>query len=173
MGFTALDGLPMGTRCGALDPGVILHLLQELRMAPTSIEDLLYHQSGLLGVSGINSDMRALLASPDPRAVEAVDLFVFRIIREIGALSTSLGGLNALVFTAGIGEHASQIRRRVCEGIAWLGVELDPQANDADGPRLTRPDSRVSAWMIPTDEDLMIAQHAWSLVHGPASCGQR
>ena len=173
MGFTALDGLPMGTRCGALDPGVILHLLQEQGMPPAAIQDLLYHRSGLLGVSGISSDMRALLASPDPRAGEAVDLFVFRIIREIGALSASLGGLDALVFTAGIGEHAPQIRRRVCEGVAWLGVELDPVANGASGPRLTRPGSRVSAWAIPTDEELMIAQHTWSLAGDAATAEQR
>lgn len=168
MGFTALDGLPMGTRCGALDPGVILHLLQARGMTPAAVQDLLYHRSGLLGVSGISSDMRALLASSDPRAGEAVDLFVFRIVREIGALAGSLGGLDALVFTAGIGEHAPQIRRRVCEGAAWLGVEMDTTANESDGPRLTRPGSRVSAWVIPTDEDLMIAQHTWSLVRDTA-----
>lgn len=168
MGFTALDGLPMGTRCGALDPGVILYLLQERHMTPGAIEDLLYHSSGLLGVSGLSSDMRTLLASGDPRARDAVELFVFRIVREIGALAASLGGLDALVFTAGIGEHAPEIRRRVCEGAAWLGIELDPAANDAGGPRLTRPTSRVSTWAIPTDEDLMIALHTRRLFE-PAS----
>jgi acetate kinase len=164
MGFTALDGLPMGTRCGALDPGVILHLLQERRMTPAAIEDLLYHSSGLLGVSGISSDMRALLASSDPRANEAIELFVFRIVREIGALAASLGGLDALVFTAGIGEHSPAIRRRVCEGAAWLGIELDPAKNEAGGPCLTKPGSRVSACVIPTDEDLMIARHTRKLL---------
>jgi acetate kinase len=164
MGLTALDGLPMGTRCGALDPGVILYLLQERRMTPAAIEDLLYHSSGLLGVSGISSDMRALLASSEAAARDAVDLFVFRIAREIGALAASLGGLDGLVFTAGIGEHAPEIRRRVCDRIAWLGVEFDPAANEAGGPRLTKPASRVAAWVIKTDEDLMIARHTQSLL---------
>jgi acetate kinase len=171
MGFTALDGLPMGTRCGALDPGVILFLLQERGMPPAAIEDLLYHSSGLLGVSGISSDMRALLASTDPRARDAVELFVFRIVREIGALAASLGGLDALIFTAGIGEHATDIRRRVCEGAAWLGVELDPAANEAGDPRLTRSTSRVSAWVIATDEDLMIARHTRSVFESFARPG--
>jgi acetate kinase len=168
MGFTALDGLPMGTRCGALDPGVILYLLEERRMAPAAIQDLLYHSSGLLGVSGISSDMRTLLASADQRAHDAIEVFVFRIVREIGALTASLGGLDALVFTAGIGEHASEIRRRVCEGAAWLGIEFDPEANAAGGPCLTRPTSCVSAWAIATDEDLMIARHTQRLLeNGP------
>ncbi len=133
-------------------------------MRPAAIEDLLYHSSGLLGVSGISSDMRALLASADLHARDAVELFVFRVVREIGALVASLGGLDALVFTAGIGEHAFEIRRRVCEGTAWLGVELDLKANKAGGPCLTRPTSRVSGWVISTDEDLMIARHTWKLV---------
>jgi acetate kinase len=168
MGFTALDGLPMGTRCGALDPGVILYLLEERRMAPAAIQDLLYHSSGLLGVSGISSDMRTLLASADPRAHDAIEVFVFRIVREIGSLTASLGGLDALVFTAGIGEHASEIRRRVCEGAAWLGIEFDPEANATGGPCLTRPTSCVSAWAIATDEDLMIARHTQRLLeNGP------
>jgi acetate kinase len=164
MGFTALDGLPMGTRCGALDPGVILYLLRERGLDVDALEDLLYRRSGLLGVSGISSDMRELLVSPDPHAAEAIELFVFRIVREIGALSASLGGLDALVFTAGIGEHAGEIRRRVCEGTAWLGIELDAAANASGGPRISRAESRVSAWMIPTDEDLMIARHTRNLV---------
>lgn len=173
MGFTALDGLPMGTRCGALDPGVILYLLQQRGLNAAALEDLLYRRSGLLGVSGISSDMRELLASPDPHAAEAVDLFIFRIGREIGALAASLGGLDALVFTAGIGEHAAEIRRRVCEGAAWLGVELDPAANASGGPRISRARSRISAWMIPTDEDLMIAHHTRSMVHPSAGSGTR
>jgi acetate kinase len=173
MGFTALDGLPMGTRCGALDPGVILYLLQERRMAPAAIEDVLYHSSGLLGVSGVSSDMRTLLTSADPRARDAVELFIFRIVREIGALAASLGGLDALVFTAGIGEHAPEIRRRVCEGAAWLGVDLDSTANEAGGPWITRPGSRFSAWVIPTDEDQMIARHTLRLCRNAPSLAAR
>jgi acetate kinase len=172
MGFTALDGLPMGTRCGALDPGVVLYLLQERGFDAAGLEDLLYRRSGLLGVSGIGSDMRLLLASPDPRAAEAVALFVFRIVREIGALAASLGGCDGVVFTAGIGEHAAPIRRRVCEGAAWLGIALDPAANAAGGPRISRQRSRVSAWVIPTDEDLMIARHARRVVRNGASTGR-
>ena len=172
MGLTALDGLVMGTRCGALDPGVILYLLQERGFDAAGLEELLYHRSGLLGVSGIDSDMRALLASPDPRAAEAVELFVYRIVREMGALAASLGGLDAVVFTAGIGEHAAPVRGRVCEGAAWLGIDLDPAANAAGGPRITHPESRVSAWVIPTDEDLMIAHHTSSVVRNAASAGR-
>ncbi|MCC6076634.1 acetate/propionate family kinase [Pseudomonas sp. GCM10022188] len=158
-GFTALDGLPMGTRCGSLDPGVILYLLDELQMDARAIERLLYKESGLLGVSGLSSDMRELLASDSPRAVLAVELFVYRIGREIGSLAAALGGLDALVFTAGIGEHALPIRERVCRAAAWLGVELDPAANAAGGPRISTPGSAVSVWVIPTDEELMIARH--------------
>ncbi|HJU18800.1 MAG TPA: acetate/propionate family kinase [Stellaceae bacterium] len=169
MGLTALDGVPMGTRCGALDPGVILYLLQQRGLDAAAVEDLLYRHSGLLGVSGVSSDMRALLASPDPRAAEAVDLFVFRILREIGALAAVLGGLDGLVFTAGIGEHAVPVRARICAGAAWLGVALDPAANAAGGPCITRPESRVSAWVVPTDEDRMIAQHVRRLICNPAA----
>ena len=125
MGFTAVDGLPMGTRCGSLDPGVMLYLMDELKMDARAIEKLIYQQSGLLGVSGVSSDMRALLASDEPRARLAVDLFVYRIGRELGSLAAALGGLDALVFTGGIGEHAAAIRERVCRDAAWLGVELD------------------------------------------------
>jgi acetate kinase len=164
MGFTALDGLVMSRRCGALDPGVVLYLFQHKAMTAAAVADLLYRESGLYGVSGISDDMRTLLASPDPRAAEAVDLFVYRVRRELGSLAAALGGLDALVFTAGIGEHAAEIRRRVCRDAAWLGVDLDDAANAKGGPRLTRPGSRVSAWVIPTDEDLMIARHAWSLL---------
>ncbi|MBS2132173.1 acetate/propionate family kinase (plasmid) [Burkholderia thailandensis] len=167
MGFTALDGLPMGTRCGALDPGVVLYLQQAQRMAPDAIEDVLYHRSGLLGVSGLSSDMRTLLESPEPRAEEAVELFVFRVAREIGALAASLGGIDALVFTAGIGEHAAEIRRRVCERAQWLGIEFDDTANEAGGPCLTRASSPMSAWVISTDEDLMIARHTRALIGTP------
>lgn len=164
MSFTALDGLMMGRRCGALDPGVILYLLQEKGMTADRVADLLYHDSGLLGVSGISDDMRDLLASDDKRAAEAIDLFVYRASRELGSLAAALGGLDALVFTAGIGEHAAPIRRRICEGAAWLGIDIDDRANDAGGPCITRPQSRASAWVIPTDEDLVIARHCRDLV---------
>lgn len=163
MGFTALDGLPMGTRCGNLDPGVVLYLIQESGMTPQALSDLLYHSSGLLGVSGVSDDMRTLLASDDPLAASAIALFVYRIGRELGSLAASLGGLDALVFTAGIGEHAPEIRRRVCEQAAWLGVELDNAQNAAGAARITTPTSRTSAWVIPTNEDLMIARHTWRL----------
>ena len=159
MGFTALDGLPMGTRCGALDPGVVLYLLDELRLSPREIEHLLYHRSGFLGVSGVSSDMRTLLASAEPGAARAVDLFVYRIGRELGSLAAALGGLDALVFTAGIGEHAAPIRERVCRDAAWLGVKLDSAANRSDGPCISTADSAVSVWVIPTNEELMIARH--------------
>jgi acetate kinase len=162
MGFTALDGLPMGSRCGNLDPGVVLYLIQEKGMTPQAVSDLLYHSSGLLGVSGISDDMRTLLASDDPLAASALDLFVYRIGRELGSLAASLGGLDALVFTAGIGEHAPEIRRRACEQASWLGVELDVSANAAGAARITMPGSKVSAWVIPTNEDLM-ARHTWRL----------
>jgi acetate kinase len=158
MGFTALDGLPMGTRCGALDPGVILYLLRERKVSIDGIERLLYHQSGLLGVSGISNDMRELLASRDPRAEQAVDLFVYRIARELGALVAVLGGIDGLVFTAGIGEHAPEIRRRVCERASWLGVVLDPAANERGTERISAESSRVSIWAIPTDEERTIAR---------------
>jgi acetate kinase len=158
MGFTALDGLPMGTRCGALDPGVILWLQRERAMSIDAIEKLLYQQSGLLGVSGISNDMRELLASRDPRAEEAVDLFVYRIVRELGALVAALGGLDGLVFTAGIGEHSPEIRRRVCEKAAWLDLVLDTTANAKGAERISAQASRVSIWTIPTDEERTIAR---------------
>ncbi len=159
MGFTAVDGLPMGTRTGALDPGVILYLLQHEGMNADAIQKLIYERSGLLGVSGLSSDMRTLLASDFPAAKEAVALFVYRIGRELGSLAAALGGLDAIVFTAGIGEHAAEIRARVCQDARWLGVVLDEAANNAGGPRISKPGSRVSAWVIPTDENLMIARH--------------
>jgi acetate kinase len=164
MGFTALDGLPMSRRCGNLDPGVVLYLMQEKRMDAAQVSELLYQSSGLLGVSGISDDMKTLLASDSPAAAEAIDLFVYRIGRELGSLAAALGGLDALVFTAGIGEHAAEIRRRVCERAAWLGVDCDVAANAAGGPRISTSASQVSAWVIPTDEDLMIARHTWRLI---------
>jgi acetate kinase len=166
MSFTPLDGLVMGTRCGAIDPGVLLYLMDRHGMRASDLERLLYEESGLLGVSGISSDMRELLESSDPRAAEAVDLFVYRIGRELGSLAAALGGLDALVFTGGIGENAASIRARVCEGARWLGVALDEQANAAGGPCLTRSDSRAAAWVIPTNEELMIALHTRSVL-GP------
>ncbi len=164
MGFTALDGLPMGHRCGNLDPGVVLYLLVEKKMEVAAITDLLYERSGLLGVSGISDDMRTLLASSDSRAAEAIELFVYRIGRELGALAATLGGLDALVFTGGIGEHAAAIREQVCNQASWLGIMLDTKLNVAGGPCITGRDSRVSAWAIPTDEDLIIARHTAKLI---------
>jgi acetate kinase len=157
--FTALDGLCMGTRPGAIDPGVILYLFQTLGKSADEVESLLYAKSGLLGISGISNDMRVLLGSREPSAALAVDYFVYRLAKEIGALSAVLDGLDALVFTAGIGENSPVIRRRVCQACAWLGVELDEPANDANASRISRSSSRVSAWRIATNEESMIARH--------------
>lgn len=164
MGFTPLDGLPMGTRCGSIDPGALLFLMDREGADARSLEELLYHQSGLLGVSGVSGDVRTLLASPDPRAAEAIDLFVYRIGRELGSLAAALGGLDALVFTAGIGENSAEIRARVCRDAAWLGLEIDDAANTAGNSRISRSSSRVRAWLIPTDEELMIARHTWRVL---------
>ncbi|WP_321796748.1 acetate/propionate family kinase [Caballeronia sp. J97] len=164
MGFTAVDGLMMGTRCGNLDPGVILYLIDELGMNARDVEDVLYRQSGLLGVSGVSGDMRVLLASSDERARFAIDLYVYRIGRELGSMSAALQGLDAIVFTAGIGEHSKEIRRRVCEQAAWWGIELDAKANDSGGPRISTASSKVSVWVLPTNEELMIARHALALI---------
>ncbi len=164
MGFSALDGLPMGTRCGALDPGVLLYLMDRHDMNARGLERLLYQQSGLLGVSELSSDMRALLESKDPRAAEAIDLFIYRIGRELGSLAAALGGLDALVFTGGIGEHAAPIRARVCRDAAWLGVELDEAANNTGGPHISTNNSCVAAWVVPTNEELMIARHTRRLL---------
>ena len=164
MSLTALDGLPMGTRSGAIDPGAVLYLMNERKMDARAIEHLLYKKSGLLGVSGVSSDMRVLLESSEPRAALAVDLFVYRIGRELGSLAAALGGLDAIVFTAGIGEHAAPVRERVCRNAGWLGVELDPVANVAGGPRLSTSGSRTTAWVIPTNEELMIAHHTRDLL---------
>jgi acetate kinase len=164
LGFTALDGICMGTRPGALDPGVVLHLFQGLGMSAAEVEKLLYKRSGLLGISGISNDMRDLLGRPEPAAKLAVDYFVYRAAKEIGALAAVLGGVDGLVFTAGIGENSAEIRRRIVEASAWLGFELDRDANERGGPRLTTPGSRVSAWVIPTNEELMIARHTGTLL---------
>jgi acetate kinase len=159
LGFTALDGLCMGTRPGALDPGVVLYLFQILGLSATEVETILYKKSGLLGISGISNDMRDLLASEAPAARLAVDYFVYRAAKEIGALAAVLGGIDALVFTAGIGENAPEIRRRIAEASVWLGVELDGAANARRAPRISTPGSPVSVWVIPTNEELMIARH--------------
>ncbi len=164
MGFTALDGLPMGTRTGALDPGVLLYLMQQRGYDASRLQQLLYEESGLLGVSGISNDMRVLLASPAAEAKEAVELFCAAIAKSLGALAMTLGGLDALVFTAGIGEHAAPVRAEVCRRAAWLGLSFDPEANARDGPRISTDDSPVSVWVIPTNEELMIAIHTRSLL---------
>ena len=159
MGFTALDGLPMGTRCGQIDPGVLLYLMQETGMGTRQIEELLYKRSGLLGLSGISNDMRQLERSADPWAAEALDYFVYRIVRETGAMAAVLGGIDGLIFTAGIGENSAMIRARVCAGLEWLGVRCDSRANEQHGPQISTPESRVEVWVIPTDEARMIAMH--------------
>jgi len=159
MGFSPLDGLVMGTRCGNIDPGVLLYLMDRHNMDARALEQLLYHQSGLLGVSGISNDMRTLLASDDPHALEAIELFVYRAGREIGSLAAALGGLDALVFTGGIGEHSAVIRAKVCRQAAWLGLELDDSANTTGVSRISTLSSKVSAWVVATDENRMIANH--------------
>ncbi len=159
MGFTALDGLPMGTRSGNLDPGVLLHLARERAMSLDQIEALLYQQSGLLGLSGLSADMRVLQASSEPRARLAIDYFTYRVAREAGSLAAALGGLDALVFTAGIGEHSAPVRAAVCDRLRWLGVDIDPQANRDSRQCLSPEGARVSTWVIPTDEERMIAEH--------------
>jgi acetate kinase len=164
LGFTALDGLCMGTRPGAVDPGVILYLFQDLKLSAKDVETILYKKSGLLGISGISNDMRDLLASTEPSARLAVDYFVYRAAREIGGLAAVLGGVDALVFTAGIGENSPEIRSRICRSSAWLGIEIDTTANSNNGTLITRQASRVSAWVIPTNEELMIARHTSALL---------
>jgi acetate kinase len=164
LGFTALDGLCMGTRPGTLDPGVVLYLFQSLGMSAKEVESLLYKKSGLLGISGISNDMRDLLARSEPEARLAVDYFVYRASKEMGAMAAVLEGIDGLVFTAGIGENSPEIRRRICESAAWLGVELDAEANARGGPRISSPGSPVSAWVVPTNEELMIARHTAALL---------
>ena len=164
MGFTALDGIPMGTRPGQIDPGVVLYLLTEKGMSPAAVQDLLYRECGLKGMSGISNDMRDLESSSDPDAALAVDYFVYRIALNAGMLAAALGGLDAFVFTAGIGEHSATIRARVAEKLAWLGVDLDAAANGAQKSLISRPESRVALLIVPTDEELMIAQHTLALL---------
>jgi acetate kinase len=166
MGFSALDGLPMGRRCGALDPGILLYLAREAGMNLNEIEDLLYHRSGLLGVSGISDDMRDLLSSDSPEAAQAVELFCYRAGRELGSLAAAIGGLDVLVFTGGIGEHAAPVRAGICRYARWLGVRLDEAANGHDGPRITPPSAVPAVFVIPTDEDLVIARNTVQVVRG-------
>lgn len=166
MGFTALEGLVMGTRTGSIDPGVLLYLLQEGRKTPEELADLLYKQSGLLGVSGSSGDMRDLLSSTQPAAAEAVDLFCYRAACELGRLAMILGGLDALVFTAGVGENSPPIRERICGHARWLGIQVDTQANQKNGPRLHAEHSQVAVYVIPTNEELMIARHVYLNLKG-------
>jgi acetate kinase len=164
MGFSPLDGLVMSTRCGALDPGAVLYLQRHGGMSVDAVEDLLYRRSGLLGVSGLSGDMRTLLASDAAEAKEAVELFLFHVVREIGAMAACLGGLDALVFSAGVGERSAEIRRRVCERLAWLGIEIDPNANAANAPRISAAGAGVSVWVVPTDEERGLASGAAGLL---------
>ncbi|MFN3752286.1 MAG: acetate/propionate family kinase [Thiobacillus sp.] len=163
MSFTPLDGLPMATRCGALDPGVLLHLLRTEGVSPAALDDLLHHRAGLLGVSGLSGDVRTLLASDDAQAAEALELFAYRTAQAVAAHAVAAGGLDALVFTAGIGEHAAPVRAAIGRHLAWMGLALDDAANARHGPRISAPASRVSAWVIPTDEESVIAGHTWAL----------
>ena len=171
MGFTALDGLPMGTRCGQIDPGVVLYLIEQKGMSAHEVQHLLYHDCGLKGLSGISNDMRELEASPDPRAAFAIDYFVYRIALFTGTLAAALGGFDAFVFTAGIGENSASLRARVAAKLSWLGVKLDEAANIGGRQLISAPDSAVALYIVPTDEELMIAQHTLALLskqHGRA-----
>lgn len=172
MGFTALDGLMMGTRCGSIDPGVLLYAIEERGMSAREVSDILYTQSGLLGVSGISSDMRDLLASVDPHAQEAVELYVYRALRELGALAAVLGGLDVLVFTGGVGEHAAAVRAMICDKARWLGVELETTANRNHETLISKVTGRVAVCVIPTDEEIVIARHTRRLLHKAASAQQ-
>jgi acetate kinase len=164
LGFTALDGLCMGTRPGSLDPGVVLYLFQGLNLTAKEVETVLYKKSGLLGISGISNDMRDLIGRREPAAHLAVDYFVYRVAKEIGALTAVLGGIDALVFTAGIGENSPEIRERICQASAWLGIDIDKSVNSKGGPTISTAKSKVSVWVIPTNEELMIARHTGSLL---------
>ena len=164
LGFTALDGLCMGTRPGSVDPGVVLHLFQHFHLQPVEVEEILYKKSGLIGISGISNDMRDLIDRAEPEARLAIDYFVYRAAKEIGALTAVLGGIDGLVFTAGIGENSPEIRRRICEASKWLGLELDSEANATNGPRISTKNSKVSTWVVPTNEEMMIARHTGRLL---------
>jgi acetate kinase len=169
LGFTALDGLCMGTRPGSLDPGVVLHLFQAFGMTAGEVEDVLYRQSGLAGISGISNDMRDLVESADPSARLAVEYFVYQAAKHVGSLAAALGGLDGIVFTAGIGENSAEIRARICRASSWLDLELDEDANNRHGPRISTPVSRVSAWVIPTNEELMVVRHMSRLLRAPTA----
>jgi len=169
MGFSTLDGIPMATRCGALDPGVIIHLVKQRGMSIEAVEDLLYHRSGLLGVSGLSADTRELLASPEPAAREALELFAFRIAREVAATANTLGGIDGLVFTAGIGEHQPDIRAAVCERLAWLGAAILPDANARNAMRIDADGSRIAVLVVPTDEEQVIAEEAHAVLQARAA----
>jgi acetate kinase len=164
MGFTALDGLPMGTRTGQIDPGVVLYLIAEKGMSPAEVQDLLYKESGLKGLSGISNDVRELIASADPRAAFAIEYFVYRVAQQAGMLAAALEGVDSFVFTAGIGENSAVIRSRIAEKLGWLGLSLDAAANEANAPVISKPTSKVRVRVIPTDEELMIGQHTLSLL---------
>ena len=167
MGFSALDGLVMGTRCGTLDPGVILYLLREHGMTPDELETMLYKESGMLGISGgVSDDVRDLLASDEPAAREAIEVFVYRVVREIGSLAAAAGGMDALVFTAGIGEHSPEIRAAICSRLAWMGVELDPEANRHGRLRISSADSQARVWIVPANEEVVIARHTARMAAG-------
>lgn len=169
MGFTALDGLPMGTRPGQLDPGVVLYLILQRGMSAKAVSDLLYHEAGLKGLSGVSNDMRDLLASDAPHAKLAIDHFVYRCGLNAGMLAAALGGVDAFVFTAGVGENSAPIRARIAERLAWLGAELDPVANDAGATTISTASSRIALYVLPTDEELMIARHTFSLLQKAAA----
>jgi acetate kinase len=166
MGFTALDGVPMGTRPGQIDPGVVLYLIDQKRMSAAEVQKLLYNECGLKGLSGISNDVRELETSTDPKAAFALDYFAYRIGLNAGMLAAALGGVDGFVFTAGIGENSPSMRARIARHLAWLGLEIDPAANAARGPLISRPGSRVAAYVIPTDEELMIARHTLALLSG-------
>jgi acetate kinase len=164
MGFTALDGVPMGTRSGSIDPGVLLYLMNEKQMDVAAIEDLLYRRSGLLGVSGLSNDMKVLQESTELYAKQAVELFCFRVAKEVGAMAASMGGLDALVFTAGIGENSPEIRELVAQQLEWLGVKLDAAANSGRQVNIAAADARVPTFVLPTNEELMIAKHTMNVL---------
>ena len=172
MGFTALDGLMMGQRCGSLDAGVVLHLLQNQGMSFDEVQHMLYHESGLLGVSGISNNMQVLQESSDPRAQEAIDLFCYRAACELGSLVTTLQGLDTIVFTAGIGENSAEVRRLICGRLAWLGVDLDHAANDANVTTISGPNSKVDVLVIPTNEEAVIAEATRAMI-GNSEIGLR
>jgi acetate kinase len=169
MGLTPLDGLVMGTRCGAIDPGVLLYLLKERKMPPDEVQHLLYEKSGLLGVSGLSADMRVLLASRQASACDAIDLFTFRVASEVAAMANTLEGLDCLIFTGGIGEHASEIRQRICDRLAWLGLALDASANEQGQQNIAAADSRIDVLIIPTSEETTIARHCAAVLANSAA----